>query len=143
MILFVCQCGQRIMHSDKRQPICTRCRDPKPAHCVVCTYRGVRRGRASCKCGAVYECGLYGGVCTPRKPPDNLTTLVIDGQSVEIINLEVPFHSCAGCEGLQIEKPQPACSVCGNPSTTICSGHSPFGMCGEPLCSTCRCRRHG
>ncbi len=69
----------------------------------VCMHRGKLRGRASCQCGPVYECGMYGGVCTPRKPPDNLTTLVIDGKPVEIIDLEIPFHACAGCEGFAVE----------------------------------------
>ena len=75
----------------------------KPPKKPVCMHRGKHRGHASCKCGSVYECGLYGGVCTPRKPPDNLATLVIDGKPVEIIDLEIPFHACAGCEGFAVE----------------------------------------
>ena len=90
MILFVCECGQRIMHSDKRQPVCTRCRDPKPAQATVCTHRGPRLGQASCGCGAVYHCNLLGIYCGNKQPLEfaDFKGTILD---------ETNFRCCRGC----------------------------------------------
>jgi len=91
MILFVCQCGQRIMHSDKRQPVCTKCRDPKPAPPTVCHHRGPRIGQASCGCGAIYKCNLFNVLCGNKQPHDEWAD--VGGQF-----LGADFRVCSKCE---------------------------------------------
>lgn len=63
---------------------------------TVCIHRGKYRGRASCKCGAIYFCNLLNKLCGNTDPIDEFVDL--DGT---LLNKE-NFQNCRKCTSVQL-----------------------------------------
>lgn len=118
-----------------------------------CPHRGLSVGTASCGCGAIYRCNLLDKYCADRPLAFPLYEINVAETGVLLSRdyqsdsraVSESFQACSDCEHYPISANSvpKTCTVCKQPSTRICSEHSSFGMCGEPLCDNCRCPRHG
>lgn len=93
-----CECGRKY-HGQRVKCVCGLVIEAGKAPVKsFCEHRGDRVGDASCKCGPVFECRLFGVLCGDGLPVDDLVEIKFDsGEPVKLM-MWVEYRCCRKCE---------------------------------------------